>query len=1128
MTLQSFPSVFRRRLAVASALFLSLGAMQQAHATTFTVTNTNDSGAGSLRQAVLDANAAPSNDIITFNTGNSITLSTGELELKSNGTLTIVPQGFSTFGLLSYNSSRIFNIDSGANVTLNKLNLGNAVGPFGGAINNNGTLTVNNCTFSSNSAPGGYGGAIHNPHGSTLTLNGCTFSYNTSTLGGAIYNGGTATITDSAFRNNSASNGGSGGAINSNGGMLTLNNCTFSGNEAPGGSGGAVSNGATLITNTSTFSSNSADNGSGGAISNGGTSTINSSTFSDNSASGGSGGAIGNGNRSTVNNSTFSNNSASGGNGGAISNGSISTVNNSTFSGNTTPNGFGGAIYNPTGTSIVSSSTLSGNSATNGGGGAIFSGSNSTLVLHNSIVAGNSVGSGGNSPNISGTATGGDFNLVNDTAGATLAGTHNITGQDPKLGSLTDNGGPTKTIALLSGSPAIDAGDSPFETDQRGGVRPYDEPSIANAAGGNGSDIGAFESDAPSSSAPIVINTTDDSIGACSTTNCSLREAIQAANNNPDISTITFDPAVFATKRSIGITTTLPTITSSIILTGPSAPGTGVTLQNTTETGLLSVRGGTLQIANLTLTSSGTSGITNFSGTVTANSCTFSSNNIGIKNGEGGSQLSLNLIVNNCTFIGNGNSAIYSDITTSNNSVVSVNSCTLTGNGYGVYVQTGALTLSNSIVVDSAIANIATASGTINGAHNITTGTGVKAGLDPAGLKDNGGPTPTIALVPRSHAINTGATTLTTDQRGQLRGTLPDIGAFELNSLPSVISVSPQGASDTVGAKRTFTLTMSDANGAKDIREMWLLINRQLDWTDGATLIYRPSTSSPTNGQLFLREGEDFLPPITIGAGASSRAVLDNGAVRVTATDVSASVSGNAITLTLPLTIRDGLVGQNGLFARVQDTAGATDPSAQAGNLGFVREGTYTITSQIAGANNSAPTLSKLTPGVTNTALNSSGLAPTAQNFGFFVQDPDGIGDIDSVWFLANKTRGWNNNATFIYYPRTRRLVLRSDDGNSFLGGVIGSPGIIENSQVRVDLSKVKVTIVDGKSLGITLPLQAKTGLIGQNGVWLRVQDTHGATSPDGDELGFVRKGNWNVKANTAGDADAKPSNGNS
>ncbi len=410
---------------------------------------------------------------------------------------------------------------------------------------------------------------------------------------------------------------------------------------------------------------------------------------------------------------------------------------------------------------------------------------------------------------------------------------------------------------------------------------------------------------------------------------------------------------------------------------------------------------------------------------------------------------------------------------------------------------------------------------------------GVVAAADPklGTLQNNGGLTPTLALGKNSPAINTGNTTQTADQRGIVRpsGGGYDIGAFEIaNVAPTIVSIVPQGGSDKVGAQRTFTVKANDGNAVGDIREVWLLINTTLDWSAGATLIYRPNAGEPTQGQLFLRQGDAFLPPITIGTGASSSDILDNGAVRVVATDVSVSITGSQIAVTLPLTIRDGLIGRNTLFARVQDTSGAVDPASAPGDLGFIRKGIYAVLPQFYSNQNHAPTLSDLTPKTTNTTLNSQGIAPAPQYLGFFFKDEDGSGDVQEVWFLAGKQRSWASSATFIYYPRTRRLVLRSDDGNSFLGGGrIGTAGIIENSQVKVDLSKVKLLIYnDGKSLGLSLPLQAKTGLLGQNDIWLRVQDTTGATPPDGDELGFVRKGNWNVKANTAG--DTKPSNGNS
>jgi hypothetical protein len=106
---------------------------------------------------------------------------------------------------------------------------------------------------------------------------------------------------------------------------------------------------------------------------------------------------------------------------------------------------------------------------------------------------------GGANPDISGEVSSGDYNLIENTSGTTLpAGSmHNITGMDPMLSPLAFNGGPTQTHALRCGSPAIDKGKNftTFATDQRGPdfPRTIDDPSVADASGGDGTDIGAVE-----------------------------------------------------------------------------------------------------------------------------------------------------------------------------------------------------------------------------------------------------------------------------------------------------------------------------------------------------------------------------------------------------------------------------------------------------------------------------------------------------------------------------------------------------------------------------------------------------------------------------------------------------------
>jgi hypothetical protein len=115
----------------------------------------------------------------------------------------------------------------------------------------------------------------------------------------------------------------------------------------------------------------------------------------------------------------------------------------------------------------------------------------SIVTLRNSIVADNSVGDTG--PDCTGPFISGGYNLVGDVTGSTgITTTTDITGTDALLGPLADNGGDTRTRALLPGSPAIDQGScSGVTADQRGYTRPIDFPHIANAD--DSCDIGAYE-----------------------------------------------------------------------------------------------------------------------------------------------------------------------------------------------------------------------------------------------------------------------------------------------------------------------------------------------------------------------------------------------------------------------------------------------------------------------------------------------------------------------------------------------------------------------------------------------------------------------------------------------------------
>jgi predicted outer membrane repeat protein len=286
------------------------------------------------------------------------------------------------------------------------------------------------------------GGGVNNA--GMLTASNSNFYVNTALSGGAIFNTGTVTISKTVFSGNSP---------------------YFFGHSA---SCGAIDNRSTMTITTSTFYNNYANNNftSGGAICNGGTMTITDSTFNTNSSQGNNGGY-----------------------GGAIFNyaGTLALT-NSTFSGNSTTTS-GGAIYSQGGTVQISNSTFGNNFVSSGGGGVVAN-AGSSVLIQNSIVA--NYANGGN---CAGTITSYGYNLSSDGT-CNFSNTGDLNNTNPELGNLNNNGGPTQTMALLQGSPALDAGNpagcldfagNPLTTDQRGKPRP---------GGGEttGCDMGAYES----------------------------------------------------------------------------------------------------------------------------------------------------------------------------------------------------------------------------------------------------------------------------------------------------------------------------------------------------------------------------------------------------------------------------------------------------------------------------------------------------------------------------------------------------------------------------------------------------------------------------------------------------------
>lgn len=252
--------------------------------------------------------------------------------------------------------------------------------------------------------------------------------------------------------------GDNGGGIDMDGDVsLSMVDTTVSGNQSLVNSGGIDSDGTATVSHSSIVG-NIAENDAGG-IDLFGTATITDTTVSGNVAMGnddvppeGRGGGIEvrSDTTLTLTNSTVTGNSATADGAGlriATGGGNSATLNNVTITGNVADSDTGGAP---------------------GDGGGI-SNPEGSVTVKNSVVAGNTDNSGGGPDCAGSVLSQGQFLLGNAAGCAYVAGTGDIVGQDAKLGPLADNGGPTQTHALLSGSPAIDAGGADcVATDQRG------------------------------------------------------------------------------------------------------------------------------------------------------------------------------------------------------------------------------------------------------------------------------------------------------------------------------------------------------------------------------------------------------------------------------------------------------------------------------------------------------------------------------------------------------------------------------------------------------------------------------------------------------------------------------------
>jgi fibronectin-binding autotransporter adhesin len=961
--------------------------------------------------------------------------------------------GSSTATISGGGAVGVLQVDTGVTAILSNLTITGGSAASGGGIDNSGTLTLSGISVTGNSAASG-GGIINT---GSLTLESLTSGTSTvattisdntaSGIGGGVDDIGTLTLEDASIAGNSADTGG-GIAV---GGTLTVSDASeITGNSATGTGGGiGVLDGGILNVTGSTIAGNTA--ASGGGISNSGTLTLNDAQIMTNAAASGYGGGLDNqqGGTATLSYSTVEGNTADFG-GGGIDNSSTLSLTVSTVATNTAGADGGGISDEGGGALTVADSTLSGNSATVSGGGLAVTGDAS---LTNATIAGNASGSGG------GVYTTGDLTLLNDTIAANsisnggtggglyadqgtatllntivasnIAGTNtnsnaagsiaptsanNLFGKggsggmaavsgnlinvaSPDLGALANNGGPTETIALLAGSPAIDAGANTIigqtipTTDQRGALR-----GPAGLYAGSSVDIGAYEA----TSSYLVTTTTDSSaigtlragVGWADLSTNANPEALAAAAANHNIApantTVFQTSGTFATPQTITLAPTLGPITLSnpdtpvtidgtssngLTLSGGGAVGVIVVASGTTAdlTGLTISGGqatdggaidndGALTVADSTLTgNSATDGgaIAN-AGTLSLESSTLNANSAsadggGIDNVTTGSLATTNdTIADNTAAEGGG--IFNAGTLTVVNATIAYNVSGASGTGGGLDASAGTIVLYNTIVAENTDGSGADdVAGTLSSSSEDNLfGTGGSGGLGTGGgnqinvadqvvglgtLSSNGGSTLTLPLLPTSPAVNGGSSSLPgtpeVDQRGALRG---------------VGDVAPDTAID-IGAYELSTSYLVTLASDSTIPGTLRTAINWANTTGGTTPIEIlfdtkgvfsvPRTITLTLGTLALTE---TTAPVTIdGPGASMVTISGDGSVGVfsVASDVTATFSR--------VTIADGSASGSGGAINNAGTLTVTDSSladnatGAGSGAGIVNTGTLTV-----------------------------------------------------------------------------------------------------------------------------------------------------------------------------------------
>jgi hypothetical protein len=359
----------------------------------------------------------------------------------------------------------------------------------------------------------------------------------------------------------------------------------------------------------------------------------------------------------------------------------------------------------------------------------------------------------------------------------------------------------------------------------------------------------------------------------------------------------------------------------------------------------------------------------------------------------------------------------------------------------------------------------------------------------------------TTANWSRALTLSSGANTITViaqDGAGNPRTVTTTI-TYASAALVSAASVVPNAGT---GATQTFALQYSDTAGATSLATAWVWFNATFGATSANSCMLQYNRAAGTLS--LLNDGSSTWMPGTLGSGAT----LQNSQCAVSLGSSSVTVGGNALTLNLAMTFKPVFAGAKNVYMYAANTAMA--------NSGWQTRGTWTVPT-------TAPPPSALTAVIANSISPNLGSGRTS-TFALHYVNTAGATDLATTWVWFNATLGATSaNSCMLYYDRpAARLYLLDDRSSTWMPGILGSGGTLQNSQCAVGLPVSSATL-NGNDLRLNLAMTFKPAYAGAKNIYMYAASANRVNS------GWQARGQWTVPAATGPTltvGDAMPNSG--